>query len=413
MLAVALLTSGKQTNFLLPMLWLIAAWPSLGYLRLRPGLSGVVVGCAILVSALPLVSLNWWHGGNWAGVPTHPGLDWTWRWTKTELTSPLWGVIGNAMAIPMQNLAPPFFPVYEAWNHWWQHFTQTPAGRHLLQFEDFGHLSSFQAPESGLGLFLCLFLLVSLLWVGIACNGANSRPGLRASAHLNVRLLRLVPWGLLLIFMAKVGAYQNARHLAPYYPFLLSSILALPLFSSLARRALWQRMALFPMAATAGIMVASPVTPLFPIPATLHYLGQHFPHSKVISRCESFYATSEIEHELRRPFDKNLPSEGVIGYATTIQGQEPGLWHPFVRRVERVCLGDSLADLHQRGIDYLVVDTFYLDMCGCTIAELMQRYEAQMVDQISYSRGWNRSSDYFYLVRQREGMAKDLRANNQ
>jgi len=36
-----------------------------------------------------------------------------------------------------------------------------------------------------------------------------------------LRLLRLAPWGLLLIFMAKVGTFENARQLAPYYACLL------------------------------------------------------------------------------------------------------------------------------------------------------------------------------------------------
>ena len=397
LLAAALLTGSKQTNIPLAALWLVAALPALPLLRLRPLRSLAVICAALLASALPLMCLNWLHGCTPLGTPVHPGLDWTFRWGKTQLTSPFWGVIGNVFCLPLQTLAPPFFPFYEAWNGFMRHFTGTPAGLHFRQFEDFGRLSSYMAPESGMGSVPCLFLMASLLWGWLLARKAGPLSE-KAPVDGIIHWLRWLPWFLLLLFMSRVGTYENARQLAPYYVFFLPLILAQPGLAPLVRRRSWQILARATLLATAAILILSPVTPLFPVNTLLNRLALWCPRSAIVLRLKSYYSTSEINREMRLAFRDALPpTETVVGYATDLEGLEPGLWRPFTRRVERVLPDDSPQEIRRHDLHYIVVDTFFLNLVRCNVDELLDRYHARLAGTLTLSGGWGRPPDHVYL----------------
>jgi hypothetical protein len=398
-LAMCLLTGVKQTMIPLALLWLIAAAPNFRLLLARPLATAVIIAMGLLVSALPMMCLNLLHDANWAGIPKHPDPMDPWR-KLVELNSPYWGVIGNVFYLLAQNFATPFLPFYEKWNGGMQRFIQTPLGMHFASFESFGKLPSFLTEQTaGLGLMVCLFLLVSIFWTW----RWRSRKSVVVSApvaNFQIHLLRLVPWCLLLLFMAKIGTIETARLLSPYYPYLLPVMLAQKGHQQLVRQRCWQRFGLLAMLSAAAILILSPARPLWPAFTVLADLQQCHPESKVISRLRSFYSTSEIDLVERRPFQEELPAaEHLIGYATDIRGLEPGLWRPFTRQVERVLPDDSRQFLQQRGIHYVVVDEPFLTLSSCTIGQLMQNYDAQLIDQLALSRGWHQAPEYVYLIR--------------
>jgi len=221
LLAAALVTGTKQTNLPLVALWAIAAWPARTLFLKNPLGTGLVAGLGLLVSIVPISVLNYAHCGAWmplnvSGITRLGAFD----------LNPFWGVIGNLFCIPLQNLVPPFYelipPFYSywltAWNELFQHFLQTSFGAHFQSFESFGHLSGvfyhgISEGNAGLGLGVCLLIFSAMRFGRLLKNRATVGPNALRDRHLI--WLRAAPWALLLLFMAKDGAYENARHLAP------------------------------------------------------------------------------------------------------------------------------------------------------------------------------------------------------
>lgn len=401
LLAAGLLTGAKQVDLPLALLWLVAAWPALPLLRTRLAATAAVIFASLLVSAAPTMCLNAAHDCAWLGTPLHPGPDWTrMPWPRLQLQSPFWGVVGNAFCLPLQNLAPPLFPFYEAWNGTMDRFVNSPLGLHFQQFEGFGHLTAFPARDSGLGLFLCVFLGISWVQAGGRRTSLATGPVPEtAPGFWNIRILRWLPWLLLVALMARMGAITSARHLAAYYPFLLPGLLLAPGHSRLTRQQWWRVAGLATMLATATVMILSPLLPLWPAATVLEALEQRHSDSRLLLRLRSFYSTPEIVRTVRKPFPCTLPpTEPVVGYATDAQGLEPGLWRPFTRRVERVLPGDTAEELHQRNIRYVVVDDFFCRLTDENLDLLIAQYHGRLADTMSVPIGAGRPPAHYYLV---------------
>src|SRR5581483_3712915 len=101
----------------------------------KPIMTMVVAAITLLVSAAPIIVFNLIHVGNWTGIPEGS------HWARAQLHSPFWGVMGNAFALPVQNLLPPFFPWSNAWDNMMAHFVKTGFGSHFIGFEHFGFLN--------------------------------------------------------------------------------------------------------------------------------------------------------------------------------------------------------------------------------------------------------------------------------
>jgi hypothetical protein len=401
-LAMALLTGVKQTLVPLALLWLIAAAPSFRLLLTRPFATALIIVLCLLVSALPTIYFDLSHDANWAGSPKHPDPgDFFGR--LGELDSPWWGMAGNMFCLAMQNFSPPFNPFYKNWNEAMHKFLQTPLGGHFASFEDFCHLPAFLTEQSaGLGIIVGFLLLVSISSVW-RWRMRHATPILMPAANLQIRLLHIVPWVLLLLFMAKVGAIEDARMLSPYYPFLLPAVLMQTGQQSLVRRHWWQNLGLLTLISAMILLVLLPARPLLPVNTILALWQQHHPESEGIAKLTSFYSGLGINLVQRQAFEKSLPAtEHCIGYATDCQGLEPSLWLPFTRRVERVLPSDTGEELRRRNIHYVVVDPTFLGLTHCTIDELLTRYNARLVDQLITSSGFRKSPNHIYLIQLRD-----------
>jgi hypothetical protein len=388
LLAAALATGAKQTDIPLALLWLIAAWPAARLGLARSGGTLVVAIVSLLVSALPVTLFNIEHFGTAfpcrigvvVGVVSSFGKNF-------QLDSPFWGIVGNTFCLPVQNLLPPFFPYASAWNEMMARFVQTPLGAHFSSFESFGFLSpGISESSAGIGLGICVLTLISLLaalWYRRSAPAGTVKAGLQLNRTL--WLLRLAPWALLLLFMAKNGNAQNARQLAPYYPFFFPVLLINPGHLPLVRQGWWQRLGLLLMLFTAMLLVLAPSRSLFPAKTVIGGLQAKYPHSKFIS--QAWHYVSRVSGgELRNFLKKNLPTdETVVGYAAAHDAGEPGLWLPDgQRRVERLLMDDTPERLHSLGIHYVVVESLFLWAANETPEQWMNKYNADLVSQLTY-----------------------------
>lgn len=401
-LSVGLLTGVKQTNLPLVLPWLIAAWPARRLWLKRPAVSGLVIFLGLLVSAATISYLNWKYAGTWSGFPkdsAEQNLGWG---QQQQLTSPVWGLLGNLFCLPVQNCLPPFFPWAPAWNAAMDHFLTTPLGGHFAQFESFAHLdrSATQA-NVGIGLGVVFTALISI-WAAHRCCGSASM--LAAAPPHNgsgwwLRLLWIAPWLSLIAFMAKVGTYQNARQAAPYYVLLFPLILTAVGHAPLVRRWWWRCLALAVMACTLAHLTFTRGREFLPT-ATALRLAQEHPKNKFLSVFRDYFASRASLEAQRHFLDKNgLAGEAIVGYATICGASEPALWMPFgSHRVERVLPADGLAQLENENIHYVVVEDLALKAAGQTIGQWAAQYQGHLVGQLAVTRNPGTPPGHLYLV---------------
>ena len=369
LLAAALATGVKQTNLPLALLWMIAAWPSRRLFWTRPFASTVVTTFGLLVSVVPISILNYQHYGTWLPLDA-PGLPSSGNFHL----NPFWGVIGNAFCIPLQNLMPPFhelLPPYfrfstSLWNEQMRHFLFTPFGAHFSSFENFGYLSGVYyrgicEGNAGIGLGISILIFATILEMRRQRKAGSSGEIIRHDRILF--LLRAVPWALLLLFMAKIGTFSNARQLAPYYLFLFPIFLVKPRHAIVVRQRRWQRLGLEIMAFTAIVVAGAGNRPLLPLSAVWAKLHAKFPANELVTDQYTRYADSDFVAAVARKnfLNQSLPpDETVVGYYPVIcDVDEPSLWLPYGRRhVECIAPGDPPESLRSLGIHYVVVHLY-------------------------------------------------------
>jgi hypothetical protein len=392
MLAAGLLTGVKSINLPLLLPWAIAAWPSARLPLARPIKSFAITGLSLLVSVVPVACLCWLHTGNWKGFSS--GQEAVWG-VHQELHSPFWGILGNTFCLTFENLLPPFFPWVKAWNDAMQHFLQTPLGAHFTVFENFGHWNrSATEAYAGIGMGVMIAALVSIF--------APRNPGTTKSrAYKSGRLLwwlRLSPWLALLVFMAKVGTYQNTRLVAPYYALLFPLLLVRPGQKALTFRRWWQWFLLSVMLFTVAWMTFVRGRQL--VSATLMAdLHAKHPQDKLLTLLNDYYVCSSSVASQRRFLSEHNLGEAVVGYFTICGGGEPGMWFPLgTVRVERALPGDGVAWFRSQGIHYVVVDDAALKAANETIEAWMQRQQGSLVDKLVFIEEPGSPPSHLYLV---------------
>jgi hypothetical protein len=408
MLAAALLTNAKQTDIPLALLWLIAAWPGLRLPLQRPWPTILVSSVCLLVSVLPVTIFNIQHEGTWTGIPAHQVL-----FGSLQLDSPFWGVLGNAFSVTAQNLKPPLFPWSDSWNLMMQHFLQTPLGAHFKSFESFGKMNFYVSSQTaGIGVGICVLVLFSMWWVCRRKKPDSSLAKIKTAPSL--WLLRTMPWALLLLFMAKVGAFENARHLAPYYAFFFPSLLISAGHMELVRRIWWQWLAYLVMLISVGLLIVAPFRPLLPAQTISQWLQEKYPGSRSIARfCFLYSYRTDVENS-RSHFGTDMhPDTYVVGMAATISCGEAGLWLPLgQRRVENVLPEDAAEELRSLGIRYVVVTDAFLKILKETIGQWTILHGGELVDQLSLKNKLGDPPGHIYLVRLNSPVLPVMNAKN-
>lgn len=395
LLAAALTTGVKQTDIPLVALWAIAACPQWRMALARPLAVFITVICGLLVSVLPITLSNFQHTGDWLGLSVLMNGYPQWR---LKLDSPFWGIVGNAFCLLLQNLEPPFFPWSAAWNRLMHRFVQTPFGTHFGSFENFGQIRpGISEASAGIGLAIVLMALLSI-WAAIKFRRAAIPP---PGGSLTQRALRLTPWLLLLVFMAKDGGVAPARHSAAYYVFLCPSFLAARGQEILTRNAWWQKAVVACMVVAAGLLVVNVDRPLFPAETLLGRLAARHPQSRSLALLQSAYEMPREVEKLKRDLQAQLPAnEPVIGFAGVGNLEtEPLLWQPWgLRRVEWVLPRDTPQELSARGIHFVVIESSPSPQCR-NLDQWMTRYHARIIADIPFKKsGHYNSFDHVYVL---------------
>ena len=347
----------------------------------------------LLVSALPMIIFDLRYTGNWVGVPANGG-------PAIVLSSPLWGVIGNVFCLTIQNLKPPVFPIVNSWNAAMHHFLETPFGAHFTGFEDFGRLTFGVAETTaGLGAGICLLIFISF-WVAWSQRRTSGTTGVTRGAEGQLRLLRWTPWLLLLLFMAKVGAFGNARYLAPYYFFFFPSLLIGPGHSALVRRRWWQSCALLVMISAVILLVISRDRPVFPAQTVIGWLQAKYPDTKLVVSVSRTYAETPAFEDQRSVLRTILPPDApVLGYAAVDGVIESCLWLPYgQRQVQRILPGDSPEQTRQAGIHYVVLENNLLIQTHQTLQQWLARYHGMVSKEWEFIANPYEPPQRFYLV---------------
>ena len=394
LLAASVLSAVKPTNLPLLLVCFVAVCPSWRLLLSRPLASSALAVFGALASFLPMAFLNWQHTGSWKGYLHTSGPVVWWQWGPgQELTSPFWGIAGNAFYLVVQNLLPPFFPWAPAWNQAMHHFLQTPLGAHFTSFESFGRLNRSVSPVSaGIGLNVVLVMLVSIFSL-LKFRGMV----LPLARPVICNWLRWTPWLALLLFMAKVGACQSARYLAAYYPLLLLALLLQPGMATLVRRRWWQRLVLLLMTATLAFMSYDCGRTY--IPSSVFARLQAGPRPGFLKVLDGYYQTRLSVAAYWEFTSRHSADKAVVGYSTICGGLEPGMWRPWGHgRVERILPDDPPEWARLRGIQYVFVDQPYLTETHQTIEQWLGHFHATVLDQMTYTTDPGAPRSHLYFV---------------
>lgn len=356
LLAAGLMTAAKAFNLLLLLPWLLAALPALKLLLRRPAISLAVIVFAASASLLPTAVLNWRHCGDWTGLaaeqPTIGGSGKPYRF------------LANAITLPLDNLAPPVFPLTSQWDHLMDRIIPLTLATKLranmeTNLANF-HLSEMQVEESaGLGMGLTLLLLV-LLARSIRPGEIWPRPCFTLATWIT-----LAAWCSLFVFMMQVGSAGPARYLLPFYPLLVAPILAGPAAAGFFQSRFWRGMAWAIFASTAMLLVVSPPRPLWPATTVLRALDAEHSTHRLLQRAHAVYAAYGIRADGFLPIISVLPPDAnPLGFLA-FDEPETGLWRPFgTRRIVHFTPEDTPAELRALGFKYALVSEHTLATWG-------------------------------------------------
>lgn len=341
-LAYGFMTGVKQVTLPLSIIWIVPMLAGAKLLLKRPIATAAVTIVGIAASALPIAIANTDYTGNWKGFA--PGNSY-------EQSSAFWGVVGNIFSISAQNLQPPLFPMADRWNAAMTRFVQTPFGKHFDDFEAFAAM--WRAPsEMNAGLGFALFLFLFATAVGLFKLRGKAP---RREFPLMIRLVHWTAFVAALAFMAKSALMQNARYMAPYYPFLLPALLALPANSILVRRRWWRVFGLATLAITIGLLAISRQRPLIP-PQLVDALAARMPENRFVRKVYNSFAFSRQGRVIREALQKHIPpSAKDIGYSAVLGFKEFEIWRSAPgRKVTWITINDDAS--RARNLDYVVVE---------------------------------------------------------
>lgn len=394
LLAAALMTNAKQTNLPLLLPWFIAAAAAWRLPASRPWSTAAVGLAAVAVSCVFNTVMNLRHTGLWLGWPE-----------GTPIKPESWwiGVIGDTFTLTVRNLIPPVFPWASAWNRSMEEFLTTPLGAHFRTFEYFGMVPRAVAEETaGFGLFPVLFLAGSCL------AAVSMRRKLRLPTPRRDRVQRLVLWGggvTLLVFLAKLGACQNARTLTPYHPLLAAAVLGGIGHAYLTRRLRWNRLAVVVMLSTAALLVMSRQRPLWPAQTTIGWAAQRWPHSRLVAALAKSYSfTGDLYEVSKRICDALPPEEKTVGLAAYYP-YESQLWKPYgSRRVVQIRKDDTPDSVRAMNIHVVIVsDHAVLESGEGTLARWLERWRGRIERTIPARLAPEAPPVNYYVVRLQNG----------
>lgn len=354
LLAAGLMTNAKASNLPLLLPWAIALLPSLRLLVIRP-LRTIGIGLvAGMVSLLPNTFFNIRYIGDWSGSSIEAS-------TFSALTPPV-AFVGNALNLLAQNLVPPVFPAAPWWNtHFYRLLPPGLLAKMEAGFEPGGAHVQLQEMQlevaAGLGAGVCVLVLVSI--IALPFVRRKGRDGL--TDPLWRRAVRWAAWVSLLVYMAKTGLTTSGRILAPYYSYLLPSLLVFPGHAVLVRLGWWRAVAYGVFVIAAGLLAMNPGRPLWPAGAFFSALSERRPQSGAVQKAALLYQSYSRRWDALAAVRAHVPPDvSNVGFISFVSASsiETSLWRPFGhRRIWWLRPTSTGSEIESKTIRYIIVGT--------------------------------------------------------
>lgn len=345
--AAGMMTAVKPTTLPLMLPFTILFFGMFSLLRSHPLRMAAAVLPLALASFLPTAFLNHRHCGDWTGAAAENA--------SLGKVEPWVGIAGNLINAPLQNIAPPVFPMAGWWNervvNWFpESFMERMAANFELRGARFG-VTDIQGEESaGLGLGI-----VGLLLAGV-CFGRrreNSGAWKRRAAWLAL-------WfGLaLLAYFSKAGMTTVARHILPYYPFLIVPLVMVPRLDGAVRQRWFIGLACGAAASTLVMLCITPSRPVLPMAAISRALADK-KSSPSIQRLALGYEVYGNRADILGSLRDALPADAaLVGFISHAAGPESPLWKPYGKRTIRHLIPGTDPE---RAMRHVVLNTNYFE----------------------------------------------------
>jgi hypothetical protein len=342
LLSVGLLTGAKASNIplLLPLAFILVPLWKILWNRMIPSL--IIISIMMAVSFAPIAWSNYRHTKDWFGDPLNS--------EKIKLTSPLAGVLGNAMEISLGFFEPPLLPMAKYFNSITENLlTQPPLSRIKISYPRF-LLSFKEIPMAqGLGMGVGVLIIVTI----VSTLFVNDKKILYP--NVNAKILGILCFVALLVLMGKLGSESIARLISPYYCGLIAPLLTVNGVEKIVRRKLWIYLAVSLCLFALPSVILSPECPFLPVRSFLSYLEKQKPKSEFISKIKKVYMVYENRNDnLSKLRESITPGSRVIGFAGTSDESEYSLWKPFGNRVVKEVENNILKDKWPPEIDCIV-----------------------------------------------------------
>jgi hypothetical protein len=397
-ISAALLTGAKASNLPLLLPIAVALLPSVRLLSLRAVGSGLVAGLAVLISFLPTAIINIKHCGDWTGAALESKIF--------VMTKPLYGVIGNSAQF-MQNFEPPLFPWASYFN---AHVERFMPGWLLNLFNGYFEPGSYKLGElpmeehSGLGFGVTVLLVLSIIAGALYVRRARINSSEKCSVYL--KLLMFLPYVALLAYMMKSGLSAASRIVSPYYCLLLPFWLRGQGQQWVVSRRWWQRSAIAVFLIAAVVVILTPARALWPANTVMRKLRQLRPNSSMVVRAERVYSVYSGRSDTLAPVRAFIPpEEKVIGIVSVGDDPLASVWKPYGQRRVVVFLNkDSVADLKQQGVHYVVLSPEGVKTMFNESSETWAtQFNADIVGQVTLDRKASRGTEVWTVVKFRDG----------
>jgi hypothetical protein len=270
------------------------------------------------------------------------------------------------------------------------------------EFEgDILHLGEMPTEDwAGFGLGLSLLLVVSVgAGLGVGWRGRLAKHA-GASPNTLGRWALLAPWLALLTYCTQSGMSNAARIIAPYYPFLVASLVSGAAQAEIVRRRWWQVLAGVSVILAFVALVISPDRPLWPARTILSRWSSQHPSQGWASRALEVYTLYAQRPDALAGVRALLPP-GIqtIGFAGEVDDNDISLWLPLgSRRVVHFLVTDPPSLLRSH-VQYVVVGGFSLHYHRLPIADWLRINQAELVATTNAMVKISEGQQAWYLTR--------------
>ena len=225
-----------------------------------------------------------------------------------------------------------------------------------------------------------------------------------ALARLPSKLRRwvlLAPWAALLGYCVESGMSTGARLISPYYPLLLPLLLTGARQAEIVRSRWFRGMVCGVVVLSFPVLILAPARPLWPARAILSKLAAVKPENRLLARAEKVYAVYAERSDPMANVRALLPPDlARVGFMARGDDTDISLWRPFGRRlVEHVLLSDSVSQLKERQIQWVVAGEYNFSLHNTTFEAWQRQTGAQLVARASATVRATEPPQTWYVVK--------------